>query len=204
MGMEMFQVPFQGVLDSYSAGTIDEATMLVRTEWATRWGFDFGWYRPLVARLQEAQGALLALNARDELAKRIDVVGLQGLSTAEKAQLPELDLTSAAHRAWFERTTSGIGAHGGVSLDNLYAAQVVRDETMAQTAWAWLGAGDSARRQLAIIAGNGHCIDLAIPMRLRRRGAHKVLIVNSVVDQSAEVDATVAEGLSDVLVVYGP
>jgi hypothetical protein len=130
------------------------------------------------------------------------VVGINGLTMAEKALLPELDLTSAEHRAWFLRTASSIPAHGGVTLDNLYAAQVVRDETMADTAWRWLQAQSPAPRQLAIVAGNGHCMDLAVPARMRRRGARKVLIIHPVLDDPTELDDALGEGYSDVLVVF--
>jgi uncharacterized iron-regulated protein len=202
MGMEMFQVSFQPLLDQYTAGTIDEATMLARSEWDQRWGIDYALYRPLVDHTIADKRSIRALNASDELAKRIDVVGLSGLTMAEKAMLPELDLTSAEHRAWFLRSISGISAHGGVALDNLYAAQVVRDETMADTAWRWLQAQAPAPRQLAIVAGHGHCMDLAIPARMRRRGARKVLIIHPVLDDPTELAAVLDENYSDVLVVF--
>jgi uncharacterized iron-regulated protein len=202
MGMEMFQLPFQSVLDDYTAGVIDESTMLLRTQWATRWVYDFGIYRPLVRRTLDAKGSLRALNARDEIVKKVGEKGIDSLTTDERAQVPELDLTSAAHRAWFDRTVTGIPAHGGLALNNAYVAQVVRDETMAETAWSWLSAQAPNPRQLAIVAGNGHCIDLAIPMRLRRRGANKVVIVRPVPDEPVELADALNDALSDVLVIF--
>jgi uncharacterized iron-regulated protein len=200
LGMEMFQLPFQGTLDEYTAGAIDEATMLLRTQWAQRWGFDFGMYRPVVNRMLDAQGSLRALNARDEIVKKVAEQGLASLTVDERAQLPDLDLGNAEHRAWFERTITAVGGHGGVALDNSYAAQVVRDETMADTAWSWLSAQPASPRQLAIAAGNGHCIDLAIPARLRRRGARTVVIIRPLPEE-AFAD-TLVEALSDVLVIF--
>jgi uncharacterized iron-regulated protein len=200
LGMEMFQLPFQDVLDEYTAGAIDEATMLLRTQWVQRWGYDFGIYRPLVNRIREAQGSLRALNARDEIVKKIAEQGIDSLTVDERAQVPELDLANVEHRAWFERTVAGIGAHGTVTVANSYVAQVVRDETMAETAWSWLSAQAANPRQLAIAAGNGHCIDLAIPMRLRRRGARKVLTVSPL--SEALVAETLADAFSDVLVIF--
>jgi hypothetical protein len=87
-----------------------------------------------------------------------------------------------------------------VAIDTSYAAQVVRDETMAETAWSWLSAQAASPRQLAIAAGNGHCIDLAIPARLRRRGARKVVIVRPLTEDA--LADTLAEALSDVLVIF--
>jgi uncharacterized iron-regulated protein len=205
LGMEMFQLPFQGVLDDYTAGVIDEPTMLARSQWQQRWGLDYALYRPLVDRLRQAMGSLRALNARDEIVKRVAQVGIGGLTDAERAQIPELDLTNAQHKAWFVATVFGVGhPAAGSSVDNLYAAQVVRDETMAEAAWFWLTAQDPNPRQIAIAAGNGHCIDLAVPARLRRRGAHKVVIVRPVPEDAAQIAAGLAEELTDVLIVYAP
>ena len=44
LAMEMFQRPFQPVLDDYSAGKIDETQMLVNSGWSQRWGFDWALY----------------------------------------------------------------------------------------------------------------------------------------------------------------
>ncbi len=44
LGMEMFQRPFQGPLDDYVAGRIDEREMLRRTEYFSRWSFDYTFY----------------------------------------------------------------------------------------------------------------------------------------------------------------
>jgi len=48
IGMEMFQRPYQEHLDDYIAHRIDEATMLERTEWKKRWGYDFALYKPIL------------------------------------------------------------------------------------------------------------------------------------------------------------
>jgi hypothetical protein len=155
----------------------------------------------LLGRTVAAGGSIRALNAPDEITKKVGAQGLAGLTAAERETLPELDLTNAAHRIWFDRTVSGVGAHGGIAANNLYMAQVVRDETMAETAWQWLKA-QPAGRQLAIAAGNGHCMDLAIPARMRRRGAAKVLIIHPVAEEPLELASVLGEAFSDVLVVF--
>jgi uncharacterized iron-regulated protein len=63
--------------------------------------------------------------------------------------------------------------------DDLYAAQVVWDESMAEASATWLSERHPAR-QLVIMAGNMHCHDSAIPARIRRRmkmGATVVSVV---------------------------
>jgi uncharacterized iron-regulated protein len=196
-GLEMFQVPFQQPLDDYSAGLIDEPTMLTRTEYATRWGINFDFYRPLLEQTVAVKGSVRGLNARDELVKKIARMGLASLTPEERMELPDMDLANAEHRAWFEAI---IGGHGAM-LDNIYAAQITRDETMAATAWQWLRDQEPAPRQIAIIAGNGHCISLAIPLRLLRRGAKKVISVRPMIENQADQDQAIKEGLSDILLI---
>lgn len=113
LGMEMFQRPFQGVLDDFAAGRIDEPTLLSRAGWAERWGFDFGLYRPIIRRAVDAPAALVALNPAKELVKKVSRQGLAALTEAERAQLPELRLDDAAHRAWWDEIMAEMGqAHG--------------------------------------------------------------------------------------------
>jgi len=211
LGMEMVQRPFQGVLDDYAAGKIDEETMRSRIGWKKRWGYDYALYGPMI-RLAKKRGlALLALNTVKELTKKVSRKGLDALSDADRTRLPEIDLANASHRAWFFDLMTGMGGAGGHSSkkakkeqseaakaeaaarsERIYSAQVVWDETMAETAADWLAGGD--KRQVIILAGGGHCHDSAIIARLERRGADPVLSVQPVVDDG---EASVAEHLAE-------
>src|SRR5690606_16776430 len=191
LGMEMFQRPFQGVLDDYAAGRIDERALRERTGWAERWGYDFALYRPMVAMAAERGMSILALNISKELRKRVARQGLEGLGEAERAELPELDLDDARHRAWFDELMAEIGGHGSEAGDEdgpeaaaraqrIYTVQVLWGETMAETAARWVVAARG--RQVIILAGNGHCHDSAIVGRVRRRGVDQVVSVRPVID----------------------
>jgi uncharacterized iron-regulated protein len=204
VGLEMFATPFQGVLDDFAAGKIDEAALLARTGWEERWGYDFGFYRPMIALAVAGKHALLALNAPRELAHQVNEVGLDKLSPTDKKALPELDLKDEAHRAWFEKATGGHTEGGGKSFDDFYAAQVVWDETMADTATRWLkgGAKGEPPRQIAILAGVGHCLDAAVPKRMRRRGVGRTVSVQAVLDEGgAEVSDLLAAPENDYVIV---
>jgi uncharacterized iron-regulated protein len=204
LGMEMFQKPFQNVLDQYAAGQIDERTLLAQTQWRQRWGFDFAYYRPLVEGARQAGAPLLALNAAQELTSKVTAdKGLDALTADERAELPELDLSNAEHRAWFREAIGGYAPTSTQEFERRYIVQVIRDETMAELSWRWLQAQAPDRRQIAIVAGTGHCMDLAIPARLRRRGAGNVLSVKCVPEENAAaVQKAVAESYSDYVVVY--
>jgi uncharacterized iron-regulated protein len=198
-GFEMFQVPFQPVLDRYAASQIDEATLLANTEWQTRWGFDYGYYRPIVQGSVSGGARLLAWNAAAELTQKIGKTGLASLTQEERAHLPAaLDTTTAAHRAWFTAAIQeGHGTPTGDLFERMYAVQVVWDTTMADVSARWLAG--QARAQVAVIAGNGHCHTLGIPLRLQQRGVASVS-VHLVAEDAVEIDAAVREGLSTYVV----
>src|SRR4051812_27140982 len=81
LGLEMVQRPFQGVLDDYAARAIDAPTLLSRTGWRDRWGYDFALYQPIIDLARDRGLALVALNAPRELVKRVARVGLAALSS---------------------------------------------------------------------------------------------------------------------------
>jgi uncharacterized iron-regulated protein len=179
LGLEMFQRPMQGVLDDYGRGVIDEEALISRSGWRDRWGHDFELYRPLLFHARLHEMALLALNAPAELTKKVAHRGLAALDPEEKAALPELDLEDPAHRAHFEEAMEGHELGGG-DLENFYAAQVIWDETMAETAARWLAA--ASERRIIILAGSGHCHQPAIPRRLVRRKIELAVSILPVID----------------------
>jgi uncharacterized iron-regulated protein len=226
LGMEMFQRPFQGVLDDFAAGKIDDAAMRSRTGWEDRWGYDYKLYGPIFAAAVAAHGKLLALNAAKELTKKVVHHGLESLTPEEKAQVPELVLTDATHRAWFDQEMEDMGgasAHTTIkkpdgdgsgsgagdpqagapempSADRIYTVQVMWDETMADTAASWLRANPDGR--LVILAGHGHCHDSAIVNRIKRRGITDVVSTRTIVDDgSGRVAAALVKPANDFLVV---
>jgi uncharacterized iron-regulated protein len=225
LGMEMFQRPFQGVLDDYAARAIDEAALLARSGYEERWGYDYGLYGPTIDRARDGGAALLALNAPRELTKAVVRRGIEGLSPDEARQLPELVLDDRQHRAWFDATMEEMGGgHGhstsapaepatapdpppaGVaasaqpkmpSMDRIYTAQVVWDESMADGAATWAKAQPAG--ELVLLAGNGHCHDTAIVGRIKRRGVDRVISVQPVIDTQGRVAAALARPMNDFL-----
>ena len=226
LGMEMFQRPFQGVLDDYAANKIDEAAMRSRSGYADRWGYDYAFYGPTIAVAVQAHAALLALNAPKELTHKVAMKGLGGLTADERAQLPaQIDLDDKKHRQWFDALMEDMGGgsdphspHGAAppagegsgsaaeappempSGDNIYAVQVIWDETMADGAAKWLAANKDGH--VMIMAGSGHCHESGIVARLKRRGVNDVVSIRSVVDDGqGGVAEELAKPITDFLVV---
>jgi uncharacterized iron-regulated protein len=271
LGLEMFQRPFQGVLDDFAARRIGEPALLSRSGWRDRWGFDWALYRPIVLMARDRGAALLALNTPRELTKKVSRRGIDKLEPSDRRQLPEMVLDDSEHRAWWDSLMEGMGgAHGhsdeqsgdsddesgesGESGDvgeegdegddghdgdkrkhgdkrkdakeedaeeedaraaseRIYAAQVLWDESMAEGASAWLTGGKPGvaapragqRRQIIILAGNGHCHESAIVRRIERRGVQAAVSVRPVIDDGeGNVAALLAAPENDYLFVMIP
>lgn len=178
-GFEMFQKPYQAALSGFVGGTLPETQFLIDSEYKERWGFDFALYRPLLLAARDNNLEVLALNTPRELTRKVGRTGIESLEAGERSQLPELDLTNADHKAYFEAAMGGHPMPSDRKPENTYAAQVLWDETMAETAAAWLSrAGENA--QLILFAGSGHCHKSAIPARITRRVQLPVLSVTPV------------------------
>jgi uncharacterized iron-regulated protein len=113
LGMEMFQRPYQGVLDDYAARRIDTPALLSRSGWEERWGYDYGLYGPTIDKARDAGAVLLALNAPRELVKKLVRQGLEAFTDEERRLVPELVLDDSQHRAWFDATMAEIGGSDG-------------------------------------------------------------------------------------------
>ncbi len=191
LGLEMVQHPFQAALDAFVAGDIDEDTLLSRIDWRERWGFGWPLYRPMFWFAREHHLPIVALNAPVELSRAVVRQGLDALDPAQRAALPELDLTNTAHRAMVEDALHDHPGLDATQLDRFYAAQVVWDETMADRAARFLARRGAPDRML-VLAGTMHVrAGLGIPSRAARRGAAPYVIVMPVAE--SELDEALRE-----------
>jgi uncharacterized iron-regulated protein len=224
LGMEMFQRPFQGVLDDYSQGRIDDGALLSRSGWEERWGYDWELYSPIVKSAVQAGARLLALNVSNELKKKVSKHGLDNLSAEDREKLPKIDLNDKGHRTWWNDIMEAMGGaeghkrrgrdHDGdkpeeqseearARAERIYSVQVLWDETMADTAATWLAGG--ADRQVLILAGNGHCHHVGIVNRLKKRGVDRSVSIRPIVDDgSGELATTLAAAENDYFFVMTP
>ena len=199
VGLEMVPYTRQSALDDFVGGAIDEGTLLERIEWDERWGFDFSLYRPLFEHARAHRIPIVGLNAPRELTRQIAQGGLESLDDAQRAALPEMDFSNAAHRAMVEAALAG---HPGMTperLEHFYAAQVLWDETMADTAARFL-AREGAPSRIVVLAGARHVQGgLGIPERAARRGLAPFVIVMPVraseLDESLRAEPPLADFL---------
>ena len=180
LGMEMVERRFQEALDAYVEGERTEEEWLEEVEWSERWGVAPELYASMWRLAQEKGQRVVGLNAQRELVRRVREVGVEGLSEEERERLPEVFLGNQEHRAFLSEifASHGMGDNQEM-IDLFYQAQVVWDETMAETAvQAIEEAGQGG--QMMVIAGRFHVErGYGIPSRMIRRGieAEKVVIV---------------------------
>ncbi|MEM9067540.1 MAG: ChaN family lipoprotein [Myxococcota bacterium] len=190
VGMEMLQRPFQPAADQWVAGRLDEESFRRESEWDQRWGVDIRLYRPMLELIRSRAIPLYALNAPRELTRAVALAGVDGLSEEQRAQLPEMDLENAAHRAMVEAAMAG-HPHGDDSdaFERLYQAQVVWDETMAESVANALEAGGS---RIVVFAGSKHVESgLGIPDRAARRGVDRYRVVLAAEGEDEEIEALI-------------
>lgn len=167
IALEFFQQPFQRHLDDYVAGSISEKEMLRRTEYFSRWQFDYRHYRPILRYARKAGLKLLALNIPGELTRKVGRQGFEGLTAEQRAQLPEIREAGEVYR---DRLKSVHEQHpeGGGSFEHFVEAQLLWDEAMAERAAEFLRRYPG--RPMVVLAGSGHVVfGVGIPDRLKRR-----------------------------------
>ncbi|MEM8882726.1 MAG: ChaN family lipoprotein [Planctomycetota bacterium] len=188
IGMEMFQRPFQPVLDDFIAHRIDEATMLERTEWSKRWGYDFSLYKPILDFAHEHRIPIVALNVSTELRSVISKDGYDGLTDEQRARLPAPDTSFPGYR---DRLIDVIKAHMPAEqrdqdpdpemLARFERVQTLWDDVMADSVVQWMRSAPKGA-QMAVIIGGGHVSDgWGVPARAKKRqgGQHATVVMTT-------------------------
>ena len=155
IGMEMFQRPAQRALDNYIAGKIDERQFLRESRYFAGWGYDYNLYRPIL-NFARAQGIpVVALNVEQETVRKVFRQGLDSLSPEEKTKIPaQLDFSDKAYEERLKKVFKEHEAAKEERFDFFYQAQVLWDETMAESVADFLKANPAY--QMVVLAGSGH------------------------------------------------
>jgi uncharacterized iron-regulated protein len=196
IGMEMFQRPFQKYLDQYVAKQLSEEEFLKKTEYFTRWGFDYNLYRDILQFARAHAVPVIALNLRREIIEKAAENGIDALSEKDRAELPaDMNLNDQAYREYL------IGVYAQhedkKGFNNFYISQMLWDETMAHSAAEALRKYPEA--QMVVLAGTGHLQhSWGIPARVQRlTHATSALILN---DSGQGVE----RGLADYILFSEP
>jgi uncharacterized iron-regulated protein len=190
VGMEMFQKPYQQVVDDYLAGRIDEYTFLKKTEYFGRWRYDFNLYKPIIDYLKQEGIPLVALNIEGDLTRKVAREGMYGLPDKQKKQLPsDMNFSNETYRKDLSKVFVVHNKQEDLQDFNYFLqAQMLWDEGMAESAHRFLT--NHPELKMVILAGNGHIRHkYGIPDRLYRR-SHEPF---TVVVQDEEIEEGVAD-----------
>jgi uncharacterized iron-regulated protein len=201
VGLEMFQRPFQPVLDRYLAGEVGEDEMLKGTEYGKRWGFPWPLYQPIADFCRRNELPLAALNAPRELTSKVSKAGYPALSADDRQQLGPIDFHVKAHRDhWYEALAK---MHGNARAseeqkERSYAVMTIWDEYMAASAAAFQQARQL--RRMVVLAGSGH-IDrgFGIPQRAVQRTGGKAATVH--IAPGGDATKLFADPVADFVVI---
>lgn len=191
VGMEMFQRPFQKVLDDYIAGAINERDFLKKSEYFKRWGYDYNLYKPILDFARAEKIPVVALNIKREIVEKVSKGGLDSLAEEDKKEVPQqMDFSDDNYR---DRLKDIFNKHKGSdekNFDFFYQAQVLWDETMALSVDEFLKKNPDFR--MVVFAGGGHlAYGSGIPKRaFRKNGLPYVIALND-----ADVERDIANYL---------
>jgi aminopeptidase N len=178
VGMEMFQQPFQPVVDDYLAGRIDEYAFLKKTEYFSRWGYDYNLYKPIIDYLKQQRIPLVALNIQGDITREVAREGIYALSDTQKKQLPSaMNFLNEAYQKDLRKVFAVHNKQEDLQDFNYFLqAQLLWDEGMAESAHRFLT--NHPGFKMVILAGNGHVRHgYGIPERLYRRNHESFVVV---------------------------
>jgi uncharacterized iron-regulated protein len=174
IAMEMFQRPYQNVLDRYINREISEAEMLAQTEYEERWGFDWENYRAIAEFARTNRIPIIAINTPTEVSRKVARQGLDKLTPEETKYLPaegEIDLSNAEYKAKIRKVYEQHVAHArgrSSNFDRFFLTQVLWDETMAESIAEF--SKSHPKTQVIVLVGRGHiAYGYGIPSRVARR-----------------------------------
>lgn len=152
VGMEMFDHTYQPRLDQWSKGELTYEAFLKQTHWYANWRFSDTLYKDILLYIRDNRLALSGLNVPFHLPRKIAIGGLESLTPAERALLPEqIDTSNADHRAYVKEIFKMHNARGRDDFESFYAAQCVWEDGMASAI-----AKDLGSQTMVVLVGNGH------------------------------------------------
>lgn len=169
LGLEVFARPHQDLLDRWVAGEMEEDEFKEKLQDGILNRSTLEVYFALLDWARETKVPVLALNAPRAVTAQVARSGLAGLTEKQRRDTAkDIRLGPEAYKQRVGRAFHGHATAGG--LDNFFAAQVVWDETMAETLTDYLASAAGQDRQAVIICGNEHIFyGYGVPNRVARR-----------------------------------
>ncbi len=193
VAFEMLQEQFQPVLDNYTSGKINEKEFLQKSEFITRWGYDYRLYSPIFKFIAENKIPAVALNIDSAIVKKISAGKYDQLTTVEKDSLPQT--MNIDNIDFYDELKDIFDLHTpkkGMKRDfsKFYLIQNIWDEIMAENLYAYVKKNPS--RKVIVISGSMHSLkNSAIPHRYQRISGEDSYVV---LQDSESSDPKIADG----------
>ncbi len=174
IGMEMFPVTAQPVLDRYILGDggMDEKSFLKESKYFQVWKYDYRFYRDILNFAKTRKIPVIGLNIEQQIVTEVfHSGGTDNLSPETLASLPmdrDLAMAGYAERLMQVHEMHVQGNHASGFSSGFLQAQALWDESMAQHIAGFLAARPELR--MVVLAGTQHTRkDSGIPPRVARR-----------------------------------
>lgn len=181
VGLEMFPVQLQPVLDAWSGRGMSEPEFLRETRWEEVWGFDPDLYLPLFRLCRDLGLPMIAMNVARPVVSLIGREGWRALPEEYRTWLTPAAAAGADYRQYLFDVTGGArpGREARNAMDPLFdrfvRAQQVWDRAFA-CALARICRSGPERRTIGIV-GRGHVeYGLGMPAQLRDLGIDEIAV----------------------------
>jgi len=153
IAMEMFERDVQGILLKYLGGVIDEATFLADARPWPGYDTDYRW----VIEFARSNGVVvLAANAPRKLARAVAQGGIEAVAGNPHVARA----TTAPEDSYWDAFVDAMQGHGNMSgpgsLQRFYAAQCLKDDTMAESIVDYLEEHRGSKPLAVLICGKMH------------------------------------------------
>lgn len=200
VGFEMFTRPVQPNLAPWSMGWWTKEEFIEKADWKGQWGFDFSLYEPIFNVVREHKLPMVALNVPRDWVRAVGRGGPSALTEEQKRELPALNLNNKDHKRVFFSLIGGHPEGASTQMENMYAAQVLWDEGMADTAIKWIENKYGSVKNMSnnvvfvILAGSGHGLyKQGINWRIKQRTGLDSLTLNMFEGEPRQVSRGIAD-----------
>ena len=182
LSLEMFERDVQLRLNQFLRGALPEAEFLASSRPWPRYATD---YKPLVDLAVERQWPIIAANIPRPIASQISKGGLEVLRNMGESELEWVahDWDCPTGDEYYRRFKEVMSGHTAASdMDRFYAAQCLKDETMAESitkAWSDAFAAKPGTRPIAVHYNGSFHSDygLGTAARVKRRMPDAKIVV---------------------------
>lgn len=169
IGLEMVTARKQEILNRFNLAQIPVSELSKELDWENGWRYDFGMFKPIFELAEKRRLTVAGLNFSFRLAKEVREKGLEGISTEDRAMLPEKVIPPASEQE--EGLKEVLAMHHGrdatdpKQIERFFLVQSLWDTGMAEKA---VELRKRSGHPVVILAGGGHVEHgWGIPLRLK-------------------------------------